>query len=562
MNILFLNAGRRVELLAAFKKALAVRGGGLLFATDVNPLAPALYFADRHELMPRRDVPGATERLAAFCADNQIDLLIPTIDPDLSHLDSAREVFAKLAPDTKLLLSPSAAIRDARDKVRSRGRFRELGLETPVPIAPPFKNTDFPLFVKPPHGSAGEGAKLVSRRVELLALLVETPDLMVERFVDGDEITVDVLCDFAGQALAAIPRRRLQIRGGEVSRGAVERDPALETLAKKAAEGFGCHGPVTVQFRAPAPGVFVAMELNARMGGGLPLSIAAGADWPGWILDLVQGRAPNTGASVQDKLTMTRYDSSLFLLDNAPYSAAERRPPSPTHKFLRGTKAVVFDLDDTLYPERDFVENGHRAAAEKVWKELKVEIESDLRELFRSGRRGDLFSLALRQKGFTPGENYIKTLVAAYRGNQFPLRPFLDTSILPALREAGVKLGLLSDGWQDVQRRKLANLGMEHLFDAVVFSDALGGREFWKPSTKPFEAILSQLGVAPTDAIYVGDNPLKDFLGARRAGMKTVMIARKGGELSDASAPDAEHQADATIESLDELTPIFHGCGN
>lgn len=548
MNIFFLNVGRRCELVEAFARALPAVSPGLIWGSDPNPLAPALAVVDRRvELPDNIDSDYFLGALCEFLVRESIDLVIPTIDPDLVRLDRWREQVAERSPRTRLLLSPSSVIRIARDKRLSRDAFAALGAEVPLAVDPQAPNLVFPLFIKPASGSASVGAVRVNNEDELRALLAETDDPMVESLVGGDETTVDVLLDLKGQALCAVPRRRLQVRGGEVTRGIVEKNPELEARAMSIASGLGCIGPVTLQFRNPAPGRWVAMELNARMGGGLPLTISAGADWPRWILQMASDGVPSvSGVTVHDGMIMTRTDRSIFL-------------PPLRLKVPRGldtplSPVIIFDMDDTLYPEADFVRSGHRAVAERVWKDLSVDIEPELRRRFAAGQRGDLMSAALAALDVkTPHEYVGRVLVPVYREHTPVIRPHVETvPVLTQLRSRGHRLALLSDGWAEVQRSKLSALGLEGLFDEIVITDELG-REAWKPSTVGFERILTTLGVTASEAMYVSDNPHKDFAGPHRLGMRTVRIVRPGTEHGEALAPSPEHHPQRVIHGLNEL---------
>ena len=313
MNLFFLNVGRRCELVEAFRRALALRGGGIIFGSDVSPLAPGLQVVDHSVIFPHGDSRYFAETLLNYCRFNEISLVIPTIDPDLVRLDALVGRFASELPSCRLLISPSFTLRHARDKRLSRRLFAELGAEVPTEVSLDDPGFSFPVFVKPFDGSGGQGAEIVHDQAILLNRLQENPTLMLENVVTGSEYTVDVLCDFQAKALCAVSRRRIKVRSGEVVQGVVERNRKLEVLASTLAEGFRATGPVTVQFLRPNEGRFVAMEINARMGGGLPLTIAAGADWPEWILDLYMGRKPYLDKNIIDGLVMTRCDRSFFL---------------------------------------------------------------------------------------------------------------------------------------------------------------------------------------------------------------------------------------------------------
>lgn len=558
MNILFLNAGRRCELIDAFRGALKHVGGGKIFASDITEYAPALYRADKVVILPHSSNSRFVKELSQFLNENDIELLIPTIDPDLVNLDKHREELKKLAPNTRLLLSPSDTIKYCRDKRLTKEKFR--GSNIPVANDIDLDDIDkinYPVFVRPPSGSAGQGARIITDAASLKNALESDAELMVEEYIEGPEYTVDVLCDFKGKALIAVSRRRIRVRAGEVSQGIIELDDTLCETAKKAAENFGCHGPVTIQFKKDPKNRYIAIELNARMGGGLPLTIAAGGDWPAYILNLVQGTPPNVNKKIIDHMIMTRYDSSEFIVQTS-FQHTDRRAPaeklSSIWKTEQPPQSLIFDLDDTLFPEKDFVFSAYRAVAEKVWDDHKIEIEADLKKLFNSGRRGDLFTKVLKGKHISFDESYILTLVDLYRKHTPLIHPYVDYHTLPELRKKGFKLGLLTDGWKHVQQNKIDALKIAPYFDAILLSDTLGGPEFWKPSTAPYIKVCEKLGVSPDSAVYIGDNPVKDFSGARKLGMKTIRIRRPGTEheyeepVDDGAAPDAE------ISSLEELT--------
>ena len=548
MNIFFLNVGRRCELVEAFARALPTVSPGLIWGSDPNPLAPALAVVDRRVELPTHiDSDDFLDALCDFLVRESIDLVIPTIDPDLVRLDRWRDLIAERAPRARLLVSPGSVIRIARDKRLSRDAFAALGAEVPEAVDPQAPDLAFPLFIKPASGSASIGAVRVDDGEELRARLAETDEPMVESLIGGDETTVDVLLDLKGQALCAVPRRRLQVRGGEVTRGIIERSPELEARAMAIASGLGCIGPVTVQFRNPAPGRWVAMELNARMGGGLPLTISAGADWPRWILQMASDCVPSVaGVTVHDGMVMTRTDRSIFL--------PPLRLEAPRGLDAPLSPVIVFDMDDTLYPEADFVRSGHRAVAERVWQDLRVDIEPELRRRFAAGQRGDLMSAALAALDVKAPQDYVgRVLVPVYREHTPVICPYVETvPVLTELRARGHRLALLSDGWAEVQRRKLAALGLAGLFDEVVITDELG-REAWKPSTVGFERILNALGVTGAEAMYVSDNPHKDFAGPHRLGMRTVRIIRPGTEHGEALAPSPEHQPQQVMRALHEM---------
>jgi putative hydrolase of the HAD superfamily len=221
-------------------------------------------------------------------------------------------------------------------------------------------------------------------------------------------------------------------------------------------------------------------------------------------------------------------------------------------------QAIIFDLDDTLYPERDYVLSGFKAVAHWAQQHARIPFEEGYRELkslFESGVRGDTFNYWLAAHDLPVGDRLLSQLVHVYREHEPDLTPFPE---IPAFLESihrRYRLGLVSDGYLSVQQRKLKALRLTDHFDAVVFSDQWG-RESWKPSTKPFKVALESLDSEAARSIYVADNPLKDFFGARQLGMFTVRVRRANGEYASLSPPSAQHAPDLTVESLIESVAI------
>lgn len=222
--------------------------------------------------------------------------------------------------------------------------------------------------------------------------------------------------------------------------------------------------------------------------------------------------------------------------------------------------ALVFDMDDTLYPERDYVLSGFSAVAEWAEKNLGISAvagERELRRLFHAGVRGDTFNRWLGAHDLGQHEDaLIPRLVAVYREHKPSISPFPGVRAALEKYHRRYRLGLVSDGYLAVQQRKLQALGLADCFDAVVFSDTWG-REAWKPSTKPFTAVLERLGVAAERTVYIADNVAKDFLGARKVGMATIWFRHPAGEYSGQAPPSPRHAPDLSVSSWDGLQKIL-----
>lgn len=190
-------------------------------------------------------------------------------------------------------------------------------------------------------------------------------------------------------------------------------------------------------------------------------------------------------------------------------------------------KAVVFDLDDTLFPEREYVESCFAAVGEKL-KEL-YDIEDGKAELLAlmEKSRSDTIGRLLKAHGITD-EGALQRLVCVYREHvpELTLSPETKDTLVK-LREAGFKLGIITDGRPNGQRAKISALGLEDLVDKIIITDELGGEEFRKPNPAAFEMMARDLDVALDEMMYVGDNPQKDFAIGEK-GVKTVRYFNNG----------------------------------
>ncbi len=220
-------------------------------------------------------------------------------------------------------------------------------------------------------------------------------------------------------------------------------------------------------------------------------------------------------------------------------------------------RAIVFDLDDTLYAERQYVISGMRAVADWAHRELGLSARrsfAELRALFHAGVRGDTFDRWLASHGLNH-HGRVAAIVQVYRAHR-PRITLRDgvRRLLERLRRTH-RLGLVTDGPLAVQRQKVAALQLQPLIHATVFSDTWG-RAAWKPSVRPFLAVLDRLSIRGSEAVYVGDNPTKDFRGPRQLGMETIRVRRADGLYRDLEPPSVEYAPDMEIARVEELADL------
>lgn len=222
-------------------------------------------------------------------------------------------------------------------------------------------------------------------------------------------------------------------------------------------------------------------------------------------------------------------------------------------------KAVVFDLDDTLFPEREFVRSGFAAVGAWMQAERGVAgFGAAAWRRFEAGERKRAFDEALAELEVASEPGLVEKLVSIYRGHRPQIALFPEAvEVLGALR-GRYRLGLITDGYAATQRQKIAALEIEPLFAKIVVTDELG-RENWKPSRGPFLAVMEALGCGGGECVYVGDNPTKDFVAPNELGWLTVRVGREGGEHVavplDQFPPG--HRPQHTIDSLLRLPRIL-----
>ncbi len=215
--------------------------------------------------------------------------------------------------------------------------------------------------------------------------------------------------------------------------------------------------------------------------------------------------------------------------------------------------AVVFDLDDTLYPEREYALSGFRAVADAFADRLGNPSDSAaiMLRLFESEHRPRVFDALLAEMGLTDDGALIERMLETYRNHIPTIRLFDDAEdALKALR-ADYRLGLLTDGRLGTQGLKIDALDLRDRFDAILITSELGPG-FSKPSPRPFEFISTRLQVLGSRSVYVADNPDKDFAGPNALGWMSIQIKRKGGIYADEN-PVSGGEPQHIIETMDHL---------
>lgn len=313
MNILLLSVGTRNQIVRYFKKAFA--GVGNVVAADMSPLAPALYEADRFYIVPGMNDPTYVPVILDICKKEQIQGVLSLIDPELLILADQEEAFRQAG--VTVIGSSPALCEMALDKYQMFLWLEAHGYLCAKSYLKPedfFQAVDagtmsYPVFVKPVKGSASLSISKVfdGKTVELLC--ANDSDLMIQEFLDGQEIGADVYIDMiSGKVVSIFTKKKLKMRAGETDKAVSFRDPELFALIERFALEAGFRGQIDIDL-FDVDGKFYISEVNPRFGGGYPHAYACGCDHMKLILNNLKGisNVPQIGA-YEEGIYMMKYN--------------------------------------------------------------------------------------------------------------------------------------------------------------------------------------------------------------------------------------------------------------
>ncbi len=317
VTVLLSSAGRRSALLRAIREGGALAGASVrVVVTDRSPLSAAGHQADAFHLVPSVDAPDFVDALVAIIEAERVDVIVPTIDPELGVLAANRERLA--AAGAGIAVADPATIEICSDKATSSAWLAANGFPVPTQYqhdeVADLPAEAWPLFFKPRSGSSSVGAHPIASAAEVGLAVERFGPGVVEELIVGDEYTMDCWIDAAGACRGVVPRLRLAVRAGEIAKGLTVRDPEIEATVASIVEALpGVRGPATVQAIVGSDGPRF-IEINPRFGGGYPLSHEAGARYTAALVAETLGKpVDDDWFRWQDDLVMLRYDEAVFV---------------------------------------------------------------------------------------------------------------------------------------------------------------------------------------------------------------------------------------------------------
>lgn len=311
LTVLMLGGARRVSMAELLKRSGARIGYDVeIVSYELIEQVPIAIVAKVVEGLKWSD-PKVVDDIERVCKENDVNIILPFVD-------GAIEIAALCKERMKNVFVPVSAFDTCRqmfDKVEAARGFKEAGI--PIPRTYSVLNAEMPAIAKPRKGSASRGIKIFNN-IEDLMHLENLSDYIVQEYIaQNNEYTVDCYVTQEGEILTTVPRQRLEVMGGEVTRTVTCRIPELIEMSRDVINAFGLRGPVTLQFlHDMEKNRFLLMEVNPRLGGGAICSIYAGAPIPDYILNEALG-VPLSPCDDWATVLMARYQKeTIFFGDN------------------------------------------------------------------------------------------------------------------------------------------------------------------------------------------------------------------------------------------------------
>ncbi|MDY3811373.1 ATP-grasp domain-containing protein [Eubacterium sp.] len=312
-NILILSAGTRNKVVQYFKKALS--GKGLVIATDCSNLAPAIYDADKYYIVPRMTDDGYLDVILDICKNEKITGVLSLIDPELSLLSENVEKFESVG--TIVIGSSYELCERSLDKYEMYKWLVENGYKCAKSYMDKdefFADLDnetakFPVFVKPARGSASISISKVTDRETVDLLFAHEDGLMIQEFLDGQEIGADVYIDMiTGEVVSIFTKKKIKMRAGETDKAVSFKDEKLFELIKEFVTRAGYRGQIDIDI-FDINGEYYISEVNPRFGGGYPHAYESGSDHMSLIVNNLEGKAnKNVIGNYRENTYMMKYN--------------------------------------------------------------------------------------------------------------------------------------------------------------------------------------------------------------------------------------------------------------
>ena len=310
MNILILSAGTRNKIVQYFVRTL--NGTGKVIATDMSNLAPAIYEADKYYIVPKMTAPEYLDVVLDICKKEEISGVLSLIDPELSLLAENREKFEAIG--TTVIGSSYALCEMSLDKFQMYRWLETHGYRCAKSYMDKeafFADVDagvitYPVFVKPARGSASISISKVYDRETVELLFAHEDGLMIQEFLDGQEIGADVYIDMVSHNVVSIfTKKKLKMRAGETDKAVSFKDEKLFALIERFVKDAGYNGQIDIDIFDVNDEYYIS-EVNPRFGGGYPHAFESGADHMKLIINNLDGKV--------NECSIGEYNEGIYMM--------------------------------------------------------------------------------------------------------------------------------------------------------------------------------------------------------------------------------------------------------
>ena len=322
INILILSVGTRNKIVQYLKKALTDQEGnrlGSVIATDMSNIAPAIYEADKYYQVPRMMASDYMEVIFDICRKEKITAILSLIDPELSLLAKHEKEFAALS--VKVIGSSYELCEMSLDKIQMYEWLTTHGYKTAKSYTDKsvfFKDIElgkisYPVFVNPVRGSASLAISKVNDKETIELLFAHADNLMIQEFLDGQEIGADVYIDMlSGEVVSIFTKRKIVMRAGETDKAVSFKDEKLFCLINRFVKEAGYRGQIDIDI-FEIGGDYYISEVNPRFGGGYPHAYECGCNHMDLIVNNLSGKTnPVNIGNYSEDIYMMKYNEVLI----------------------------------------------------------------------------------------------------------------------------------------------------------------------------------------------------------------------------------------------------------
>jgi carbamoyl-phosphate synthase large subunit len=281
---------------------------GKILSTDSNKLSAGFYLSDYKEVIPEVENKDYVNVLFNIIEKYNIDILMPSSGYDIFPFSENKEQLKKMG--TNPVISDRDVLEICRDKILTYKHLNKF-FNLPFTTENKDKINDFPIIAKPRYGKGSRNVIKINDSKELEYISSKYSDMIYQNYLPGEEYTIDVLSDMDSNPLIAVPRIRLQTKGGISTKGKIVLDKQLIEESFKIVEYLKIVGPCCIQVKKDQENIFKLVEINPRLGGGTIFTTLAGANFPQMIIDLIEDK--KITIPKVSEITILRYFEEIII---------------------------------------------------------------------------------------------------------------------------------------------------------------------------------------------------------------------------------------------------------